>query len=316
MNLRTLPVGVAGVIMGTAAAVLMGNMEVTPAILCLLFVMAAQIAANLYHRYAEHRTLPDEACEYSDSDFDNIPFSKITHEASFCFGIIAALIGLGILAFSGWWGVVIGALIVLGIIVYNNGKYPLSRTPFAPVITFIFFGPVAVISTSFLQSSNGAAHKFEWLDVGPAIYDSALAGLMAVNVLYVHNAIYKNRDSQRGRHTFVETFGINTARCMIVINSLIVVFMSAVIAKEFVMPEGWSSAMADTYFWYNMIRAIAWLLFTLWIVWRMKPDSVEGQNSLELYSSLAMLAFALLQFLFFVFFGKPDDSTTTFFATL
>ena len=49
MRLRTLPVSIAGVIAGTACAVMTGSFKAIPALLCLAFAVLAQIAANFGH---------------------------------------------------------------------------------------------------------------------------------------------------------------------------------------------------------------------------------------------------------------------------
>ena len=51
MRLRTLPVSVAGVIAGCGCAVMLNSFKAVPAILCLLFAVLAQIAANFGNEY-------------------------------------------------------------------------------------------------------------------------------------------------------------------------------------------------------------------------------------------------------------------------
>ena len=46
MRVRTLPVSVAGVIAGTGCAILTDSFNAIPALLCLIFAILAQIAAN------------------------------------------------------------------------------------------------------------------------------------------------------------------------------------------------------------------------------------------------------------------------------
>ena len=55
MRLRTLPVSVAGVIAGTACAVMRDGFSAVPAVLCLLFAVLAQIASNFGNEYYDFR---------------------------------------------------------------------------------------------------------------------------------------------------------------------------------------------------------------------------------------------------------------------
>ena len=55
MRLRTLPVSVAGVIAGTACAIILDSFKAVPAIACLLFAILAQIAANFGNEYYDYK---------------------------------------------------------------------------------------------------------------------------------------------------------------------------------------------------------------------------------------------------------------------
>ena len=55
MRLRTLPVSVAGVIAGTGCAILTDSFNAIPALLCLIFAILAQIAANFGNEYYDFK---------------------------------------------------------------------------------------------------------------------------------------------------------------------------------------------------------------------------------------------------------------------
>ena len=55
MRLRTLPVSVAGVIAGTACAIILDSFKPAPAIACLVFAALAQIAANFGNEYYDYK---------------------------------------------------------------------------------------------------------------------------------------------------------------------------------------------------------------------------------------------------------------------
>ena len=55
MRLRTLPVSVAGVIAGCACSILMDSFRLIPALLCLVFAVLAQIAANFGNEYYDFK---------------------------------------------------------------------------------------------------------------------------------------------------------------------------------------------------------------------------------------------------------------------
>lgn len=307
MTLRTMPVSAASAIMGTSAAVLMGNMEIFPAILCLLFAMLAQISANIYHRYCEDRMLPAELRRFNDSDSDGHPSLNVMREGSIAIAMLALLVGFGLEGMGGWWTLPVGAAIIGAVFLYNNSKYPLSRSPFSPVVAFIFFGPVAVLCTCFIQSSHGAAHAFTWLDLGPAIYNSVIAGLMAVNVLLVHNCVSAESDRKRGRRTLVVSFAPRTAQAVIIGNGVLVLVACVIFAVSFKIPG----------INFSLFIPAIYMVSNTWIgIMAGRPGPHLTENRLQFYSALNMLAIAVIQFAFFFYVGKPDDSTTSFFGQI
>lgn len=54
MRLRTLPVSIAGVVAGTACAIMYGNFGLLQTLLCLLFAVLAQIASNFGNEYYDY----------------------------------------------------------------------------------------------------------------------------------------------------------------------------------------------------------------------------------------------------------------------
>ena len=54
MRLRTLPVSVAGVLAAAAYALLHGVFNATPAVICLIFAIMAQIASNFANEYFDY----------------------------------------------------------------------------------------------------------------------------------------------------------------------------------------------------------------------------------------------------------------------
>ena len=55
MRMRTLPVSIAGVLAGWGCAIWQGKFSIIPALLCLFFAIAAQIASNFGNEYYDFK---------------------------------------------------------------------------------------------------------------------------------------------------------------------------------------------------------------------------------------------------------------------
>ncbi|MDE5772927.1 MAG: hypothetical protein K2H86_00535 [Muribaculaceae bacterium] len=209
-SLMTLWLSVGTVMGGTAAAVIRGNMEVLPAILCLLFGIFAQLTANFYHawyvqRSKENKVFAKESVIYEDeNDERGNPFKvRVLREASTSAFLISAVVGLGLLAITHqpWWFLLMGAFIYGQFLLLHLGKKPLINTPLSMVCTFLVFGPVGVISTGLIQS-QAEAHGSIWafFDTAPCLFIGGAVGFMALTVHYIFS--YANYISGPGYNKF------------------------------------------------------------------------------------------------------------------
>ena len=181
-GLRTLWLGIASVVAGTAAAVAHGNLQPFPALACLLFAIFAQCASNVMHRYYDAKNGYGENEEnnivYAD-DIDR-PLTYILKEGIQVFSILTATAGLAVLSMAGWWTILFAAFIAIIVVISNTGPHPLCRSVFYPVATFLIFGPIAVVGTAFVQSQHEALALFSWWDLMPALILGMITGMMAV----------------------------------------------------------------------------------------------------------------------------------------
>jgi 1,4-dihydroxy-2-naphthoate octaprenyltransferase len=112
--------------------------------------------------------------------------------------VLAMLAALPVMLRFGWPIVLIGAISTLAAYSYMGGPRPIAYTPFGELAVFVFFGPVAVCGTYFLQTGEiGAA---AWI-AGAAI------GALATAVLLVNNYRDRAYDMTTGRHTLAVVIG-------------------------------------------------------------------------------------------------------------
>lgn len=202
MRLRTLPVSVAGVIAGTACAIILDSFKPAPATACLVFAALAQIAANFGNEYYDYKNGIDRKGRagfrrgVTEGEIDPKSMKRATYSVL----ALAAAVGCTMLLYGPWWLIIVGVLIMIFALAYSAGPYPLSHHGLGDVAVVIFFGIIPVTFTCFLQTGS-----WEGMDI--IIPASLAVGLLAANVLVVNNYRDMEDDAVVGKRTTVVIFG-------------------------------------------------------------------------------------------------------------
>lgn len=200
MRLRTLPVSLAGVICGTACALMQGAFNATVALLCTLFAALAQIASNFGNEYYDYKNGIDrkgrEGFRRGVTEGEISPLAM--KRATYATLALAAIIGCTMLFFGPWWLIFVGITVALFALGYSAGPYPLSHHGLGDVAVVIFFGIVPVTFTCYLQTGT-FDHR--------TLLTSLAVGLLAANVLIVNNYRDMEDDKAVNKNTTVVIFG-------------------------------------------------------------------------------------------------------------
>ena len=200
MRLRTLPVSLAGVIGGTACALMQGSFNVIVVLQCVLFATLAQIASNFGNEYYDYKNGIDRKGRegfrrgVTEGEITPIAMKRATYSAL----ALTAAIGCTMLLFGPWWLIFVGATIALFALGYSTGPYPLSHHGLGDVAVVIFFGIVPVTFTCYLQTGT-----FDSL----TLLTSLAIGLLAANVLIVNNYRDMEDDKAVNKNTTVVIYG-------------------------------------------------------------------------------------------------------------
>ncbi len=210
-RLQTLPLGIAPVALGTAAAYILPHEDAGPgwhwlrAILCLIVALSLQIGVNFANDYSDgirgtdkHRVGPRRLTGSGAAQ----PRAVLTVALVF-FGI-AAIAGLAIVIRSQqWWLLAVGAVAIVAAYFYTGGKRPYGYSGLGELVVFIFFGLVATAGTTFVLA--GTVNLESWL--------SAVAvGLIATAVLMVNNIRDIQQDKLAGKRTLAVLIGDRASR--------------------------------------------------------------------------------------------------------
>ncbi|NEG69585.1 1,4-dihydroxy-2-naphthoate octaprenyltransferase [Bifidobacterium choloepi] len=245
MRLRTLPLGVAPVVIGASLAHAravygpsagVGLADLAPsavrlhaegrfwaiAALCLAVAVFLQIAANFANDYSDGIRGTDTDRESRAAAYPRLVASGVSPRAVLAAAAgnaaIACLAGVGVAAVSGhWWLLLVGACCVAAGWFYVGGRHPYGYHGFGELAVFVFFGLVAVLGTVY--ALTGTTMFIDW-------YFAATVGFIAVAVLSVNNLRDCEADEAAGKRTGMVMLGEDRGRiCLELLLGLVIVLV-------------------------------------------------------------------------------------------
>ena len=197
----SLIITVTPVVMGTAMAFGDGIAHWPTALVALLGGLMIHIGTNLTNDYYDLKRGADRI-----GDFDPmrgnlvgaVPLKAIGWGAVAAFGLLIP-VTFYLIARAGWPVIMIAVISVLAGVFYTAGQRPLAYVGgFGDLFVLIFFGPVALAGTYYVQS----------LEINAAVVLAGLIpGLFAVCVLTINNIRDQETDGLSGKKTLVVRFG-------------------------------------------------------------------------------------------------------------
>ena len=201
---RTLPAALAPVLVGTGAAAALDGFRPLPALLALVVALALQIAVNYANDYSDgtRGTDADRVGPMRLVGSGAAAPRQVLVAAGLAFAV-AAVAGLGLAALSSWWLVAVGAVCIAAAWTYTGGPLPYGYRALGEVFVFVFFGPVAVVGTTFAQTRTLP---------GLAFAVSVPVGLQIVALLVVNNLRDIQGDALVGKRTLAVLLGERATR--------------------------------------------------------------------------------------------------------
>lgn len=204
-RLRTLPMAIAPVIIGTAAAFDLGGADWFRAILAALVALLMQVGVNYANDYSDGIRGTDEVrvgpLRLVGSGAAKPAQVKMAALGSLALAMVFGLV-LVILAQS-WWMMLVGLGAVLAAWGYTGGKRPYGYLGLGEVFVFIFFGPVATLGTTYTQAGHLSL---------ASVLGSISTGLIACALLMANNVRDIPTDREVGKITLAVRLGDRNAR--------------------------------------------------------------------------------------------------------
>jgi 1,4-dihydroxy-2-naphthoate octaprenyltransferase len=202
---RTLPNAVAPVLVGTGAAIGTGAVRPGFALLALLVAVAMVIGVNYANDYSDGtRGTDDDRVGPLRLVGSGVAAPSAVRTMAFGWLGLAMLAGLVLVALSGtWWLLIVGAVCVLGAWFYTGGKHPYGYLGLGEVAVFLFFGPVAVLGTAYVQSGPPGALS---------LIGAIGVGMLSCSVLVANNLRDIESDEEVGKRTLAVLLGDRDTR--------------------------------------------------------------------------------------------------------
>src|SRR5687767_14351737 len=190
---RTLPAALAPVLVGTGAAVALDGFDLAAALLALVVALALQVAVNYANDYCDgtRGTDADRVGPMRLVGSRAATPRQVLGAALIAFAV-AGVAGLVLAALSSWWLVAVGAVCMAAAWTYTGGPLPYGYRALGEVFVFVFFGPVAVVGTTYVQTGTLPELAF-------AV--SVPIGLLIVAILVVNNLRDIEGDAVVGKRT-------------------------------------------------------------------------------------------------------------------
>lgn len=226
-RLRTLPMAVAPVLIGTGAAFeVSGTLHAGRALLAAVVALLLQVGVNYANDYSDGvRGTDDVRVGPLRLTGSGAATPRAVKSAAFlCFGV-AALAGIVLILVSQAWPLaLVGVAAIAAAWGYTGGERPYGYMGFGEVFVFLFFGLVATLGTTFTQVLQLS---------GPAWVGACGTGLIATALLMANNVRDIPTDREVGKRTLAVRIGDDAARISYVLMLALAILLPLLLLQDY-----------------------------------------------------------------------------------
>lgn len=201
---RTLPAAVAPVLAGTGVAIWEREAVWWKALLALAVALLLQVGVNYANDYSDG---------VRGTDADRVGPMRLVGSGAASPGAVkaaalvtlglAAAVGVVIAATTAWWLLVVGAVAIVAAWTYTGGARPYGYAGLGEVMVFVFFGLVATVGTTYVQTERFVLGSL-WAAIG--------VGALTCAILVANNLRDIPTDELAGKHTLAVRLGEERTR--------------------------------------------------------------------------------------------------------
>ncbi|HEU4512163.1 MAG TPA: 1,4-dihydroxy-2-naphthoate polyprenyltransferase [Nocardioidaceae bacterium] len=196
---RTLPAAVAPVLAGTGVAAYLDSAVWWKALMALMVALALQVGVNYANDYSDgiRGTDAERVGPLRLVGSGAASASAVKMAAMGSFGV-AAFFGLVLAVTTAWWLVLVGLVSIVAAWYYTGGRKPYGYMGLGEVMVFIFFGLVAVMGTTYVQTMSLPLASF---------FAAVGVGALACAILVANNLRDVPTDREVGKRTLAVVLG-------------------------------------------------------------------------------------------------------------
>ena len=282
MRLRTLPLSLAGIVLGVLLAAKICDYDVLTVVLLALTTVCLQILSNLSNELGDTLSGTDrsdrQGIHYSIQDGEmTVPEMK---RLIGCFAVLSCLVGFAMVwrAFGTVLAPLPAAFLALGAAAvwaamhYTLGKHPYGYRGLGDIFVFIFFGLATVCGGYFLTCL-----VWDWRILLPA----ASIGCFSVAVLNVNN-IRDMKSDAATRTTVALKLGLRRAR----------VYQTALIAAGWILMTVYAATEPLHWLHFAYVLALPGFVKHLHGVWTREDRALDPMLPLLVVSTFTFALFA------------------------
>jgi len=197
---KTLPAAISPVLLGTAFAIANNAFHALAFVCAMLGAMLIQIGTNFANDYQDFSRGADTKARKGPLRVTQarLVSTEAMKRATVIAFSLAFIAGIYLIVRGGWPILVVGLLSIASGVAYTAGRYALAYTGMADLFVLVFFGPVAVGGTYFVQA----------LALPPEVIVAGFGpGLLATAILLANNVRDINEDRAANKRTLVVRLG-------------------------------------------------------------------------------------------------------------
>jgi 1,4-dihydroxy-2-naphthoate octaprenyltransferase len=207
------------VLAGSGVAAYVDSFVWWKALLALVVALALQVAVNYANDYSDGiRGTDDSRVGPLRLVGSGTASPAAVKRAAFLAFGVASVAGLVLAVTTAWWLVAVGIVCMVAAWFYTGGTNPYGYLGLGEVMVFLFFGLVAVVGTTYVQTRT-----FEWA----ATYAAIGIGALACAILVANNLRDIPTDTESGKRTLAVVLGDGRTRVFYAL--LVVVALVAVV---------------------------------------------------------------------------------------
>lgn len=197
---KTLAASLAPVLVGTAMAFEAGGLAPVAAACTFLSATLIQVGVNYHNDYTDYLKGADTEERVGPLRVTQAGLVEPQTMRRATIGVFLAAVAVGgYLIYRGGWPILVIGLASIGVAIwYTAGPYSLAALGLADLAVFLFFGPVAVGGSYYVQAL-ACPPEVLMAGIGP--------GLFSVGILLVNNVRDAPNDRKAGKRTLVVRLG-------------------------------------------------------------------------------------------------------------